>query len=992
MIRGFLGICSFIATLSVAFASDTEKIQFFENQIRPILVEHCYDCHSGDDVEAGLWLDSRGGWKQGGDSGPAIIPGDVDKSLIVDAVRYTEDRVSGMPPDSKLSDAQINAIETWVADGAEDPRDEQTAKASEFNLAERFESHWSWRPIGRPPAPAVMQSDWPKNDIDRFILHKIEAAGLHPTAEADRSTWLRRVYYDLIGLPPSVEELEAFEADHSADAFERVVDRLLDSEHFGEKWARHWMDLVRFAETYGHEFDYPIDHAAQYRDYLIRAFNADVPYDQFVREHVAGDLIHSPRRHPNEKYNESIIGTGYWYLHEATHAPTDVLQNEADIVSNQLDVFGTTFLGLTIACARCHDHKFDAISTADYYALSGYLQSSCRQNFPLDPGGQNAAAVKEIESIREEIASALLSDPYWQDFVFQDKAKEMVDVSALDQHQVRDYKDENARLLVDFDGTCPDGWTTTGLAFAPVNESLVYAASTTGRSHLPGTMDSGVYGAKSTGILRSPTFELTGRNVHVRMRSDANIFVRLVIDNYQLAPMNALLFRGTFLRGKETDTGGKWVWKTLGGDTRKYLGHKCYLEFIDENNAAVAVDQIWVSDGGPPKEVNNDFDLEEAWAMFPTRLADTRSSALLRSMMTLEEGLPASVDAMRDRLKKAMSDVRPARFVIAMGEGTREDGEVYIRGSHTNRGAPVPPRNLEVLGGKSESRLELAQSIASIDNPLTARVLVNRVWHHLFGRGIVPSVDDFGPQGIAPTHPQLLDHLATEFAEDGWSLKRLMRRMVLSGTYRQATTPHAETAREQLAAKDPTNSLLSYMRVRRLPAESIRDGMLAISGRLDSRLFGASVATHRTPFMTGRGGRKSGPLDGDGRRTIYLSIYRNFLNPFLVTFDMPNPFGPKGRRSVSNVPAQSLAMMNDPFVIDQAKVWAKRMLREETDPRERIKSMVRQAHGQTPTSESIDRLVGFVDQQSKAHGGDETAAWNDLAHTLWNMKAFVFLR
>ncbi|MEO1529312.1 MAG: PSD1 and planctomycete cytochrome C domain-containing protein [Planctomycetota bacterium] len=976
-----------VASASV-FGSEPEKLQFFENQIRPILVEHCYDCHSGEDVEAGLWLDSRNGWQQGGDSGPAIVPGNLDKSLIVDAVRYTEDRVAGMPPDSKLSDAQIRAIEKWVADGAVDPRDEQTAKASEFNLTERFESHWSWRPIQRPAVPAI-EDPWPKNSVDQFILRGIEAAGLRPANDADRLTWLRRVSFDLIGLPPSVEDLRAFESDMSAEAHERVVDRLLDSKHFGEKWARHWMDLVRYAETYGHEFDYPIDHATEYRDYLIRAFNADVPYDQFVREHLAGDLIASPRLHPEEQFNESIIGTGFWYLHEATHAPTDVLQNESDIVSNQLDVFGTTFLGLTVACARCHDHKFDAITTADYYALSAYLQSSCRQNYPLDPGGKNKKAVDAINDARKEFANELAKESAWTDPDAIARLKP--DSKDVDPLRPRTFRDDNARLLVDFDGGVPEGWSTTGFAFAPIDDSLRYAVSPN-LPHLEGTMDSGAYGKRATGILRSPTFELTGRNIHIRMRSDANVFVRLVIDNYQLAPMNALLFRGTFLRGKETDTGGNWVWKTIGGDTRKYVGHKCYLEFVDENDGAIAVDQIWVSDGGAPKEIAIEApDSEGEWEQLLGALPEQRCSPLLRSILAKSE-LPGWLAKFRESLKQAVSNVQPSRFVIAMGQGSREDAEIYIRGSHTNRGPFVPPRTLEALGGATQDRLELANSIASLDNPLVARVLVNRVWHHLFGRGIVPSVDDFGPQGIAPTHPELLDHLATEFADDGWSIKQLMRRIVLSRTYRQSSTPHPEVDTGQAAVKDPTNSLLFHMRVRRLPAESIRDGMLSISGRLDPKLFGPSVATHRTPFMTGRGGRKSGPLDGAGRRTIYLSIYRNFLNPFLVTFDMPNPFGPKGRRSVSNVPAQSLALMNDPFVIEQSRLWAERMRDQEPDPRARVETMVIQAHGQIPSAAALEKLLAFVDLQTKAHGGNENAAWNDLAHALWNMKAFAFLR
>ncbi|NND95852.1 MAG: DUF1549 domain-containing protein, partial [Pirellulaceae bacterium] len=291
-----------------------EQLEFFESKIRPILVQHCYECHSAaaEDLEAGLYLDSKWGWSTGGDSGPAIIPGDVDESLVIHAVRYTEDQVSAMPPKSKLADEQIKLLEKWVEMGAPDPREKVISQnpptVEVFDLSKRFAEHWSWRPIVQPEVPAVTNDAWPRNDIDRFILAKLQSAGLQPAAQADKEVWIRRVYFDLIGLPPTLPQVDAFLADDSAEAQATVVDQLLHSPHFGEKWTRHWMDLVRYAETYGHEFDYPLPHATEYRDYLIRAFNADVPYDQFIREHIAGDLIEKPRRHPQEKYNESIIG------------------------------------------------------------------------------------------------------------------------------------------------------------------------------------------------------------------------------------------------------------------------------------------------------------------------------------------------------------------------------------------------------------------------------------------------------------------------------------------------------------------------------------------------------------------------------------------------------------------------------------------------------------------------------------------------------------
>ena len=332
------------------------------------------------------------------------------------------------------------------------------------------------------------------------------------------------------------------------------------------------------------------------------------------------------------------------------------------------------------------------------------------------------------------------------------------------------------------------------------------------------------------------------------------------------------------------------------------------------------------------------------------------------------------------------------RYVIAMADGTQESANVYIRGSHGNLGDEVPPRFLETLGGKTGSRLELANLVASKDNPLTSRVIVNRIWYLLTGRGIVPTVDDFGPQGEPATHPELLDWLATDFVRNGWSLKHVIQQIVLSKTYRQSSIAHPEVDQELLATADPTNSLLHRMRVRRLPPESIRDAVLSVSGRIDSKRFGPSVATHRTPFMTGRGARKSGPLDGDGRRSIYLSVYRNFLNPFMLTFDMPGPFGPKGKRSESNVPAQALTMMNDPLIVEQARLWSARMLELEISDRDKIAEMVEHAHATKPGVEQLELLEEFLASQADYYGKLDQRCWTDLGHALFNMKAFTFLR
>ncbi len=1075
----------------------------------------------------------------------------------------------------------------------------------------------------------MQDTSWPRSDLDRFILHRLEAAGLRPAAPADKATLLRRVYFDVIGLPPTTDQIDAFVADSSADAYERVVRQLLDSPHFGEKWARHWMDLIRYAETYGHEFDYPISQSTEYRDYLIRAFNADVPYDDFVIEHIAGDLLETPRLHPTEKFNESVIGTGFWYFHEATHAPTDVLKNEADIIDNQLDVFGKAFLGLTVACARCHDHKFDAISTADYYALSAFIQSSCRQQYPLDPGQQieistrrmsellktsvskfaasadqvtdhlrpdlyyqaaadvitrandpalrgesrrvfdgfesdyslwsvtgdafgDRPATKSIPPQREVVGrqgkgfvssyagsdgntGELISQPFeiahhfiqvkvgggkqkvgvelrvdnqvvhtahgenredlitfnWDvkkfigkqgtiriydqnrggwghvnvdQIVFTDQpttsgqhlptpSDELVaetaanmnlnaanlmqwirvlsaadptafpptpaDVLAmrianpaglsklrnrmLSSKSKRSEYDRNSIQFAKFDQQLPDGWTTTGSAFRATSE-LPSISVADDYLPTPRTVDSRVFGPRATGVLRSPTFTISNPNIHIRMRASANISINVIIDNYQMAPYNGLLFRGTFINGGASDTKGQWQWKTLGGDLKKYVGHNAYLEFIDNSDASIAIDEIVFSDSGAPPETpdrlsmllaDEQNSLADLWASTGSTLKRSKSSELLHWLRThqliSDEEIAPDVSRLTTEMREIAAGLPLPRYVLAMAEGTREHAKVYVRGSPTNLGEEVPPRMLQALGGQACSRMALASQIASPDNPLTARVIMNRLWHHLFGRGIVPSVDDFGPQGQPPSHPQLLDHLASDFISSGWSIKQAIGKLVLSQTYRQSSVAADHVDPQLIATADPTNALLHRMRVRRLPAESIRDAILSVSGRLDPKQFGGSVATYRTAFMTGRGARGSGPLDGNGRRTIYLSVYRNFLNPFLLAFDMPNPFGPKGRRSNSNVPAQALTLMNDPFVVQQAGVWADKLLADQRDRGDRIRYAVKRAHGTTADQQTIDRFSEFIDQQI-ASGADQRQAWSDLAHALFNMKSFYFLK
>src|SRR6516162_9830149 len=386
---------------------DPAAIEFFESKIRPVLSEHCYRCHSSTakKLKGKLLLDSREGILKGGESGPVIVAGKPEKSRLIQAIHYTDVDLS-MPPNAKLPDAVISDLTKWVKMGAPWLHDKVVSKAPknkyDLDLAKRKKEHWAWQPIQPGKIPAVKDKSWPLDPIDHFILSKLDEKGLKPAPAADRRTWIRRVTFALIGLPPTPEDVDAFVKDTSKEAWEKVVDRLLASPHFGERWGRHWLDLVRYAETRGHEFDYPAPNAYQYRDYVIRALNLDLPYDQFVTEQIAGDLLPRPRRHPTEGFNESVLGTAFWFLGEELHSPVDVRQDQADRFDNMLDVFGKTFLGLTIACARCHDHKFDAISTRDYYALSGFLESSGYRLARFDSMEHNRRVARDLLQLREQ--------------------------------------------------------------------------------------------------------------------------------------------------------------------------------------------------------------------------------------------------------------------------------------------------------------------------------------------------------------------------------------------------------------------------------------------------------------------------------------------------------------------------------------------------------------------------------------------------------------
>ncbi|REK17597.1 MAG: DUF1549 domain-containing protein [Planctomycetota bacterium] len=956
-----------------ASAAGEEARVEFDRDIRPLLAQKCLLCHGPDSSarQADLRLDLESSAKAPRDDGAAVVAGRPQQSGVIRRIT-SDDESERMPPiDSgvALSQEETERLQRWIVQGAE------------------YQRHWAFREIRRPRVPDVESTSWPVGDVDRFVLARLEAQGLAPASAADRRVLIRRLTFDLIGLAPTVAEVEAFVSDTSPRAYEKVVDRLLASPHFGERWGRHWLDLVRYAETYGYEHDWPIPLAWRYRDYVIRMFNADVPYDQIVREHIAGDLLENPRRHAIEGYRESIIGTGFWYLHGQMSQPVDVRKHEADRFDNQIDVFSRAMLGLTVACARCHDHKFDPISTKDYYGLLGLLRSSRRQEAYLDPHGGIAESVAKLTVLRRE-ADALLAG-HEADARYETASGEAAigrDVEAGEESEQL----AGTVLFADFTGATYGDWFVSGQAFgaAPTQPRQWDRASGAAVSIRPALAHSGMLAGKLQGTLESPEFTITHPHIWLRVAGKGTI--RIVINGYMMQRYKDQLFRGTQIKLDIPEDELRWV--ELAGELSLYLGHTAYLEIVDNSDGTLVVDEIRFAKGPPPQHVQAIRGPSQGTAALDARLAE-----IAGRMAELDRGLPL-----------------PKR-ALAMSDGNAIDARVKIRGDVRQLGAQVPRGLPEVIRGRAaraktptdgSGRRMLAEQLLDPANPLLARVRVNWVWHHLFGRGIVPSVDNFGVLGERPSHPALLDYLADRFRMPtdestsgspgfGWSVKRLIREIVLSRTYRMSTRPQSESAQRL----DPDNRLLHRMRIRRLEGEAIRDAMLSVSGQLNPSRFGPAVPVHLTPFMQGLSRpEKSGPLDGHGRRSIYLEVRRNFLPPMFVTFDMPLPATCVARRSNSNVPAQALILMNDPFVAQQARAWAERVVEETSEPSARIEQFYLEALARPPRPDEAARAQEFLQQQATAYGvspeemGDHLPLWTDLAHALFGVKEFVFIR
>ena len=884
-----LGWCGCLAAWLVAgsTAADAgpqpEGVAFFEQKIRPVLVKECYGCHSSSAkaLKGGLRLDTRAGVLAGGDSGPAVVPGKPDESLLLDALRY--DGIE-MPPKGKLPPGVVADFERWVRMGAPDPRDGSSAlgtRPAGLDLAagRRF---WAYQPPRRHQAPEVSDSGWPINEIDPFILAGLEARGLRPVRDADRATLIRRLSYDLVGLPPPPEEVDAFVNDPGPDAYERRVERLLASPHFGERWGRHWLDVVRFAESLTLR-GFVLKHAWRYRDYVIGAFNSDRPFRRFIEEQVAGDLL------PVSSWvdrREQLIATTFLTLGNTNLEDQDKAQLEMDVVDEQLDTIGKAFLAQTIGCARCHDHKFDPIPTRDYYALAGILRNTKTLEHanvsqwlekPLPVSAEQEAAIKAHEAAIAELESRLQK--------------------ARAHAGGRKAGSDGAIAVADLPGIVVDDaraekvgeWRASQFSGRYVGTGYLHdldegkgAKTLTFHAEIPGTGRYEVWLAYVPHGNRAASVPVTvfsaegEKSVSVDMRANPPI-------------------DGRFL--------------SLGRYRFELKGQAYVLISNEGTKGHVVADAVLF------------IPEEQASRVRTSGMTASRAGGSAQYSIAAIDSMILSMELLLNRLRTQ----GPARERVMSVEDLAEIREtrVHIRGSVHNLGQPVPRGFLQVasygeapvMPSRESGRRELAAWLAGADNPLTSRVIVNRAWHWLFGAGLVRTVDNFGTTGELPSHAELLDNLAIQFMEDGWSIKSLVRRIVRSRTYRLSAVDDAR-AREA----DPENRLLWRANRRRLDAECLRDTILQVSGQLRHVMTGPSFAADLAADY--------GYKDSGTRRSVYVPVFRNALPEIFEVFDFADPSMVVGRRDVSTVAPQALFMMNHPFIVEQSRHAARRLLAE----------------------------------------------------------------
>lgn len=1030
---------TFSSVIPLVGITEGEKRSFFESKIRPVLSENCYECHNSIiKSEGNLVLDYKEGILRGGAHGSAIVPGDPGKSLLFKAINHELYNLKMPKGGPKLTPEVIRDFKKWIEDGAFDPRGipptaKQLAEETSWEkIREKRKKWWSFQPIKSYSPPQQKSNTWSQHPVDQFLFHKMNEIGLQPNEDASAYSVLRRLTFALTGLPPSLEQQEKYLAKLESlpdSTSNEIIDQLLKSPHFGERWARHWMDWVRYADSHGSEGDPKIPNSFRYRNYLIRALNQDVGYDQLVMEHMAGDLLPEPRINSRLGINESIIGTAHLRFVLHGFAPTDALDEHVRFTDDQIDATSKTFLGLTISCARCHHHKFDAISQDDYYALFGILSNGRPAQRVIESTSLPELKSNHMSRLKDEVREMLSESWYLSvetlaDTLLQNENKGLTKAikekhphnpfqlwerlaKKKDDDFIREWEDlerqvrqSELRLSNRYSGKYRKSWKLGDLSdftsWSRGGTGLKLGSSKSGsfslfpkgnhilRHILPSGAFTHLLSDKENGTLSSPRFKFDKGNIWIRAMGDENSTIRYVVWNY---PRKGTVYPKT---APDQDN-EKWItWNTDYWD-----GETGYVEATTDRNHPVeagnsvrswfGITEVVLSspDNDPPKDEiaeilspffaieNKPINLKQLAYLYQQETKRAISAwkkgdcsnaqARILNFMVQRNLLPNTIDEVPacsevlELYRNLENEIISPRLVPGVLDSDPFEQTLFIRGDHKKAGHLVPRRFLEAIDSTpypkdSIGRLEYARDLLREDNPFTARVIVNRIWHHLFGKGLVATTNNFGRLGDLPSHPELLDYLAAKFKADDWSLKSMIRFLISSKAFRMSSTPS-----QQAKSEDSSNYFHSHSNLRRLEAESIRDSLLVVSNLLKLTPVGE--------------GKSEG--SNSMRRSIYLQTKRNTLHTFLTAFDFPVPSSSTGRRDVTNVPAQALTMMNDPSVLKAARELARRFVNQEE--KVAISEMFRLVLSRFPTDAELRRCITYLDHNDGNEAGLQSA-------------------
>lgn len=997
--------------LTPVFAADknTAGDKFFEEKVRPLLAEHCFSCHGPDKQKGGLKLDSKAAMIKGGDIGTAIVPGDPAASLMIKAVGYEGDLK--MPPKGKLSAKQIADLSSWVKMGAPWPNTVAAeVKDAKSGSIVSGRDHWAFQPLRNPAPPEVKNKSWVRNPIDQFVLQKLEAKGLKPARPADKRTLVRRAYFDLLGMPPEPREVEAFLKDDSSDAFAKLVDKLLASSHYGERWGRHWLDVARYADSNGMDENLAYASAWRYRDWVIQAFNSDMPFDQFVRMQIAGDLL-QPNNH------DGLIATGFLMVGPKMLAEDDPVKMHMDIVDEQLDTISQAFMGLTMGCARCHDHKFDPIPTKEYYSLAGIMKSTrTMETYSVVAKWQERPLAGPVEVAQEKEHEELVKKARQEIKKTEDKAfAEVVAKAKLEADSYLKAAQEKNKYREGL------GKTRMKAGGKQVEGALLIEAESFARGNVLKDVES--YG-KGIGVLvnagQLPNFVEYDLDIpkddnysfEIRYAAAESRPVRISLDGKAKGEFAASVTGGWNPESQKWEAGflapfkkGKLIVRIDREGPFPHIDKFALLplpkgQSLDAQVVSTAglvpgfIDQwiAYIGKGGKIPE-------GEAFK----QLVQSKDGPFARPRnidLVLPPNVIATLKPLRDNLAKLEKDKLKLPTAMAVSEDKPQDIKIHIRGNHLTLGADAPrgfPSLITIakvpkIEEKSSGRVQFADWITQPDNPLTPRVAVNRLWTWHFGDGLVRTPDNFGRLGDQPTHQDLLDWLAQSFLQQGWSVKAMHKLIMNSATYQMSTEPNA-----QAELIDSENRLFWHRQRQRLDAESFRDSLFIISDSLDRTAGGSLLGMENRKYVTSTGSRG---FDGYNtkKRSVYLPVIRSSGYEPFQAFDFPDPSVTMGRRAVTNIPAQSLLLMNGKLVQEQTRKMAEYLMKQSGDESKKISMAYEILFSRNALPSEVQRAIEFLNlyqsaAQSEKVSKDESLimAWQGLCRSLLSTNEFVFV-